>query len=165
MKLIRVADTGIQHQFSLPSLSADGFAKIDMSEEDMRKQERINKMLIAQGRTPERVTKDFINHIEPNYIYATISGYEYIKMDLKEFWWFMNIINALANIDADELGFYGINLFVCKESLSINKSVDLVQFEYAGHEGNISGMCDAIMLGDLNEKNYDSFFTEIRLLG
>lgn len=177
MKLIRVEETGVQFQYSLPTLQAEASIIQDetgknktLTEEDIRKQERINKMLIAQGRTPEKVKGELANHIEPNFVYLSISGYEYIKMNLEEFWWFVNIINALANIDADELGFYGINLFVCKEVISANRSYELVQFEYTvlsgdTYSGNISGMCDALMALDFNETSYKNFFSNIKLLG
>ena len=71
MKLIRVDENGIQHQYLLPSLKKD----IDGIDEkkSSSKQERIKKMLEASGK---KIEEDlvFINRIEPNFIYASIKN-------------------------------------------------------------------------------------------
>ena len=161
MKLIRVEETGKQYQFNLPDLKAD----VEV-EEVSSKQARMNKMLEASGKSQN--VGDILpnNYLEMGYIYATISGYEYIKMSLDEFWSFINTLNALASIDSDELGFYGVNLFVPKiNNLSNSNAIDLVPFELGTYQNNILGMCDALTSGDLTKENLNSFFSLIRYLG
>lgn len=166
MKLIRVDESGKQYQYNLPDLKAE------FSEQDGQssKQERINKMLEAQGKSQNKSDTEFANYIELNFIYATISGYEYIKMDIKEFWNMINSMNALASIDSDELGFFGVNFFVPKKNdLSNSFALDLVQFEYNSggnaYGGNVIGMCDALARSDFSNENYELFFTKLRYLG
>ena len=168
MKLIRVEETGKQHQFNLPDLKAEN--QDTQEQETSSKQMRINKMLEAQGKSPNKSDTEFTNYIELNFVYATISGYEYIKMDIKEFWNMINSMNALASIDSDELGFFGVNFFVPKKNeISNSFALDLVQFEYNSggnnYSGNVFGMCDALAQGDFNLENLELFFTKLRYLG
>lgn len=161
MKLIRIEETGKQYQFNLPDLNAEV-----QIEEVSSKQARINKMLESQGKSPNKEEIEFHNYLEMGYIYATISGYEYIKMDLNEFWSMINTLNALASIDSDELGFYGLNLFVPKKSSSAGlNAIELVSFEFNNHQNNVLGMCDALTSGDLTKENLNEFFNLIRYLG
>ena len=120
MKLIRIDEIGKQYQYNLPDLKAE----FPEQEGQSSKQERINKMLEAQGKGKNKTDIDFQNYLEMGHIYATISGYEYIKMDLNEFWSFVNILNALASIDgiADNLAtfylLYGdVNLINTENSM------------------------------------------------
>lgn len=178
MKLIRIEETGLQIQYNLPDLTYDGLEANDSSkepvtEEEIRKKERINKMLLAQGKTPENQKVELFNYIEPNFIYATSSGYEYIKLTLDEFWAFINTLNALASIDLDESGFYSLNFYVSNQVNFGNKttSKDLVQFEYYSSDkvnwcsNNALSICDALAAGIINEQNYKNFFNDIKLLG
>ena len=164
MKLIRVEETGKQYQFNLPDLKAEQ----EQEGQTSSKQERINKMLAAQGKG--KVDTEFANYIELNFVYATISGYEYIKMDINEFWNMINSMNALASIDSDELGFFGVNFFVPKKNeVSNSFALDLVQFEYNSggntYSGNVIGMCDALAQSDFSNENFELFFTKLRYLG
>lgn len=172
MKLIRVEDTGVQYQFKLPTLEPDyeenGLNKPrPVTEEEIRKQDRINKMLIAQGKQPNKAKVEYQSYLELNCIYATVSGYEYIKMDAVEFWHMINTLNALANIDANNP--YGLNLFVCKLKLGSNTEYELVQFEYNAngniYSGTLEGMFDALGAEDYNESNHNLFFNNLRFLG
>lgn len=163
MKLIRVDENGIQHQYLLPSLKKD----IDGIDEkkSSSKQERIKKMLEASGK---KIEEDlvFTNRIEPNFIYASISGYEYIKMNIVEFNWFIHILNALIEIDTDELGFYGVNLFVAKERESGNThSYELVQFEFMGYSSNVLDLSEALRQELFDWNNPETFFNNIKYLG
>ena len=129
------------------------------------KQERIKKMLEASGK---KIEEDlvFINRIEPNFIYASISGYEYIKMNIIEFIWFIHILNALIEIDTDELGFYGVNLFVAKERESGNThSYELVQFEFMGYASNVLDLSEALRQELFDWSNPETFFNNIKYLG
>lgn len=168
MKLIKIDEIGKQYQYNLPDLKADN--QDYQEQETSSKQARINKMLEAQGKTSNKIDTNFSNYIELNFIYATISGYEYIKMDLKEFWNMVNSMNALSSIDSDELGFFGVNFFVPKKNeVSNSFALDLVSFEYNSggnvYNGNVFGMCDALAQGDFDIENIELFFTKLRYLG
>jgi hypothetical protein len=165
MKLIRIDEsTGHQYQYSLPKLENDDIVE-KQNEDSSGKTERIRKMLEIKGIKQSKEEKEFINRIEPMYIYASISGYEYIKMNIVEFLWFLNIINALMEIDADELGFYGINLFVSRKKEANNSnSYELAQFEFGGHPSTISGMTDALREGLFDEEDPMGFFDTVRYL-
>lgn len=157
MYLVRMDENGITQQYGLPYLEVQNNVQNELS----GKEERIKKMLEKSGKLEKNL--DLPNNLEDGYIYASISGYEYIKMDLHEFWWFINILNALANLDADELGFFGINLFVVKITDSGNK--ELVAFELGTNSNTVLGMCDALMSGDIKKENISKFFEMIRILG
>lgn len=162
MKLIRVEESGKQYQFNLPDLKAEH----QEQEATSSKQERINKMLEAQGKSQNKLDIDFHSYLEMGYVYATISGYEYIKMDLNEFWSFVNVLNALDSIDSDELGFHGINLYVPKLSAGgTSNTIDLVPFEFGEHQNTVLGICDALTSGILTKENLNEFFNLIRYLG
>lgn len=166
MKLIRIDEIGKQYQYNLPDLKAE----FPEQEGQSSKQERINKMLEAQGKGKNKTDIDFQNYLEMGHIYATISGFEYIKMNKTEFWHMINSMNALASIDSDELGFFGVNFFVPKKKESSNSfALDLVQFEYnfGGnvYDGNVVGMCDALANLDYNANNHSLFFEHLRYLG
>lgn len=165
MKLIRLDEFGKPYQFNLPDLKAEHREQSDQ-EQQSSKQERINKMLEAQGKSKTKTDIDFHNYLEMGYIYATVSGYEYIKMDLNEFWSFVNVLNALASIDSDELGFYGINLYVPKSNnTGTSSTIELVSFEFYEHSNTVLGMCDALASGTLSKENLNEFFNLIRYLG
>ena len=162
MKLIRIDEIGKQYQYNLPDLKAE----FPEQEGQSSKQERINKMLEAQGKGKNKTDIDFQNYLEMGHIYATISGYEYIKMDLNEFWSFVNILNALASIDSDELGFHGINLYVPKlNNNGTSSSIELIPFEFCEHPNTVLGMCDALASEILSKENLNEFFNLIRYLG
>lgn len=162
MKFIRVEDTGVQYQFILPSMEPDD-KQIDTNVSESKRM-RIDMMLKAQGKQSDAKLV-FENYVEPGFVYVTMSGFEYIKMDITEFWNMINVLNALANIDADELGFFGLNLFVCREKNGASKEYELAQFEYNTFAGNVLGICDALMAGELHKDNYNTFFNDIRILG
>lgn len=166
MKLIRVEETGKQYQFNLPDLKSEQHTEAETSS----KQARINMMLEKQGKNLNKVDSELNNYIELNFVYATISGFEYIKMNKTEFWHMINSMNALASIDSDELGFFGVNFFVPKKKESSNSfALDLVQFEYNFngnvYDGNVVGMCDALANLDYNANNHSLFFEHLRYLG
>lgn len=165
MYLIRVDDTGYQYQYKFPKMENDQVLEKTENSSTSGKEERIKKMLAASGKNIEE-KKEFINRIEPNYIYASISGYEYIKMNIVEFFWFVNILNALIEIDTDEFGFYSINLFVVKNVVGSSvASHELVSFEMGGYPSTISGMTDALRDGLFNSEDPSDFFDNIRYLG
>lgn len=168
MFLIRIDETGIQHQYKFPTLEKEpGLCSSQGSTQATSgKEERIKRMLAASNKKLETTDMEFVNSIEPNYIYASISGYEYIKMNINEFIWFINILNALIEIDTDELGFYGINLFAPKEAFGSSiKSYELVPFELGTYSSTVMGMTDALRAGLFDEENPMSFFDDIRYLG
>lgn len=167
MKLIRVDElTGKQYQYSLPLLENESIEVVDADSASSSKQERINRMIKTMAKASDKQDEEIINRIEPNYIYASISGYEYIKMNIVEFHWFVNIVNALIEIDSDEFGFYGINIFIAKERDGINSSnYELVQFEYMGFPSTISGLTDALRAGHFDGNDPHVFFDNIRYLG
>ena len=167
MYLIRIDENGAQHQYKFPGLEKDGIENEKIENSTLSKsgkEARIKKMMEASGKKVEEKI-EFINRVEPNYIYASISGYEYIKMNIVEFFWFVNIINALIEIDTDELGFYGINVFVSKKKeTDVMDTYELVQFEIGGHLSTISGLTDALREGLFDSEDPLSFFDNIRYM-
>ena len=168
MYLIRIDENGAQQQYKFPGLEKDGIENEKIENSTLSKsgkEARIKKMMEASGKKVEEKI-EFINRVEPNYIYASISGYEYIKMNIVEFFWFVNILNALIEIDSDELGFYGINLFVPKENVGAGThSYELVSFELGEYSSTVLGMSDALKAGLFNSEDPLSFFDNIRYLG
>ena len=167
MKLIRVDElTGKQYQYSLPLLENESIEVVDVESTSSSKQERINRMIKTMAKASDKQEEEIINRIEPNYIYASISGYEYIKMNIIEFNWFIHILNALIEIDTDELGFYGVNLFVAKERESGNThSYELVQFEFMGYASNVLDLSEALRQELFDWSNPETFFNNIKYLG
>ena len=127
LKLIIVDDLGIQKLCSLPSGTE---IKLETNESNLQeknsKNERIARMLAAQGRHNEIKTDEFKNYIEAGYWYVTSSGSEYLKMDLDEFWKFLEVCNALSMIDAGEQAFYAVNVYYPKIKHS-NNSDGIIQ--------------------------------------
>ena len=108
MQLIVVNDIGTQKLCSLPSGEP-----IKNSLEESSKNERIIRMLKAQGKEPEEENQ---NYIEANFFYLTLSGEEYLKVNLNELWNCIEICNALCMIDSGEFSFYAINVYYSKSN-------------------------------------------------
>ena len=117
MQLIIVNDIGIQKILSLPSGTE---LKPQDNNENHSKNERIARMLAAQGKHEEINRSNFVNYIESGYFYVTSSGEEYLKMGLNDFWKFIEVCNALSMIDAGEQGFYSVNVYYPKVKESYN---------------------------------------------
>ena len=104
MQLIVIDDIGMQKLLSLPSGEEIKLeANLDNTTISDSRKERIARALKAQGRGIEIKTDEFKNYIEEKYFYLTVSGSEYLKMDLQEFWQFVNVCNALSMIDVIDI--------------------------------------------------------------
>ena len=167
MQLIVIDDIGMQKLLSLPSGEEIKLeANLDNTTISDSRKERIARALKAQGRGIEIKTDEFKNYIEEKYFYLTVSGSEYLKMDLQEFWQFVNVCNALSMIDAGEQAFYAVNVYYPKLRQTSNSdgivqvtSTELESFLIPDPDGTIpynsvmGEICTCLARGILREPN------------